>query len=97
MLLLICLGLLTFFVAKYLFRSKEKDLSGQVVLVTGGANGLGKEMCKKFARLGCKLAVADLDLANAEKTVKEILAKGACKEAHAYKVIFGKIIISVIC
>lgn len=54
-------------------------------------------MCKKFARLGCKLAVADIDLANAEKTVKEILAKGACKEAHAYKVIFSEIVIYDIC
>lgn len=69
-----------------MFKPKEKDLIGQVVLVTGGANGLGKELCARFARLGCKIAVADLDLTNAEKTVQEILDKGICKAAQAYKV-----------
>lgn len=92
MLLLLGLGLITVFALKYFFATQPKDLTGQTVLVTGGANGLGKELCMRFARLGCKLAVADLDLDNAKKTVKEILAKGVCKEAWAYKVCFWSVL-----
>lgn len=71
---------------KFLLNLRKKNVTGQVVLVTGGANGLGKELCLGFARLGCKIAVVDLDLENAEKTVKEILAEGVCTHARAYKV-----------
>lgn len=88
MIYLICLTLITLFIFKYILKPKEKDLTGQVVLVTGGANGLGKELCTAFARFGCKIAVVDLDLINAEKTVQEMLAEGVCTEARAYKVYF---------
>lgn len=65
---------------------KAKDIKGQVVLITGGANGLGKEIAFQLSKLGCKIAIADLDFVNAEKTVQEILIKGGCKDAKAYKV-----------
>lgn len=68
-----------------MFFHKAKDMENQVVLITGGANGLGKEIAFQLSKLGCKIAIADLDMVNAEKTVQEILA-GGCKEARAYKV-----------
>lgn len=83
---LIAIVPIVIFILIYLYLTKEKDLTGQVVLVTGGANGLGKELCTRFACLRCKIAIADIDLANAEDTVQEIHAKGFCKGARAYKV-----------
>uniref|UniRef100_A0A336LIP4 CSON005996 protein n=1 Tax=Culicoides sonorensis TaxID=179676 RepID=A0A336LIP4_CULSO len=80
--------LIIFFSIRYvkmIFR-KPKNLRDQIVLITGGANGLGKEIALQLSRLGCKIAIADLDIANAEKTVQEILLEGNCKHAKAYKI-----------
>jgi NAD(P)-dependent dehydrogenase (short-subunit alcohol dehydrogenase family) len=36
-------------------------LEGKVAVVTGGASGIGRAMCERFAGEGAKVAVADLD------------------------------------
>src|SRR6185312_4650352 len=42
------------------------QVSGKVVVVTGGANGIGKALCEVFHRAGAaKVIVADMDSANA--------------------------------
>ena len=42
------------------------DLAGKVVIVTGGANGIGKALCERFHRAGArKVIVADLEEDNA--------------------------------
>jgi len=38
-----------------------RRLVGKVAVVTGGASGIGRAMCERFAAEGAKVAVADLD------------------------------------
>ena len=37
------------------------DFAGQTVVVTGGAGGIGREICAAFAEHGAHVVVADLD------------------------------------
>ena len=49
------------------------ELRDKVVLVTGGANGIGRALCERFAAEGVRgLAVVDLDVANAERVAEPI-------------------------
>ena len=48
------------------------NIQGQVAFVTGGGSGLGEATARELARLGAKVAVLDINLANAEKVVAEI-------------------------
>src|SRR5579884_3178985 len=48
------------------------NLAGKVVVVTGGANGIGRALCRRFASEGAKVAVADLQLDAANKVAGEI-------------------------
>ena len=64
-------------------------LDGKVAIVTGAARGLGRAYARRLARLGAKVAIADLDLKSyrefdaeakdmtAESTVAEIEASGS--------------------
>jgi meso-butanediol dehydrogenase/(S,S)-butanediol dehydrogenase/diacetyl reductase len=53
------------------------DLRDQVALVTGAARGIGRGVAMELARVGAGVVVADIDLAQAEATVKDIIAMGA--------------------
>ncbi len=48
-------------------------VAGKVVVVTGGANGIGRALCETFHRAGAaKVVVADLDVAGAQAVAASI-------------------------
>lgn len=48
----------------------------KVVIVTGGASGVGRELSKALGRSGAVVVTADINLDGAKKTVSEIKAEG---------------------
>jgi NAD(P)-dependent dehydrogenase (short-subunit alcohol dehydrogenase family) len=58
-------------------------LSGRVVVVVGGASGIGRAAAKALARQGARLVIADFDSARMERTVEEILQMGTSEAALA--------------
>ena len=51
--------------------------AGDVVVVTGGAGGFGRAFCKRFARMGARLSIWDLDAKGGEAILAEVRALGA--------------------
>jgi all-trans-retinol dehydrogenase (NAD+) len=50
---------------------KVHTVKNQLCLVTGGANGLGREIAMRFAKEGCDIAIADI--INTDNAVEEII------------------------
>ena len=48
----------------------DNSINNKVVLITGAAGGLGRAFALAFAKLGAKVAVADLNTEGAEETAK---------------------------
>jgi 3-oxoacyl-[acyl-carrier protein] reductase len=56
--------------------SSSKKLSGQYAIVTGAAGGLGEAIAKALAGEGASVAVADLNLSEAQRVEAEIRKDG---------------------
>ena len=57
-------------------------MQGKVVLVTGGAAGIGRATARRFAQEVAKVAICDLNEVAGQATVDELLALGADAAYH---------------
>ncbi|QRN03230.1 3-hydroxybutyrate dehydrogenase [Legionella sp. MW5194] len=62
------------------------QLKNKVSVVTGAASGIGREIAHLYAREGSKVAIADLNLNQAQAVADEIKAKGGQAMAVAMNV-----------
>lgn len=53
------------------------DLSGQVVLVTGGSRGLGLLLARAFAEAGCRVAICARDPEELDRAASDLASRGA--------------------
>jgi len=54
----------------------SNHIEGKVIIVTGAASGFGRLVCQKAARLGARLACADIDGSGLEEVVAQITSTG---------------------
>ncbi|XP_039381171.1 short-chain dehydrogenase/reductase family 16C member 6-like isoform X2 [Mauremys reevesii] len=62
----------------------KKNVAGEIVLITGAANGIGRQIALNFARLGATLVFWDIDEEGNKETIKLAKENGA-KGVYAYK------------
>lgn len=48
------------------------EVQGKIVVITGGAKGIGAETARRFVKYGASVVVVDLDDGSGEKLVKEL-------------------------
>ena len=53
-----------------------KRAQDKVVIITGGANGIGRVSALRFAAEGAHVVIWDIDAAKAEDTRTKIIARG---------------------
>lgn len=60
---------------------EDFDFSGKTVLVTGGAQGIGRAIVEAFALRGARVMIADLRLAQAQALAEDLTARSCQVEA----------------
>ena len=51
-------------------------MTGKVVVITGGASGIGRATALAFARQGAKVVIGDVDVKGAQETIEAIRSNG---------------------
>lgn len=65
-------------------RNDRGELQGKIAVVTGGGRGIGRAIATRLAEAGADVAVADIDIALANKTAEELSEK--CGKSVAIQV-----------
>lgn len=63
-------------------RSRLDALTGRRAVVTGGASGLGRELCLQLGRKGWRVAVVDIDGRAAQETVRLVEREGGSARSY---------------
>lgn len=58
--------------SKWIVRTREKSVVGQVCLITGAGSGLGRLFAKEFARRGATLVLWDINREGNEETAEMV-------------------------
>jgi NAD(P)-dependent dehydrogenase (short-subunit alcohol dehydrogenase family) len=61
--------------AMYL-RSRQREIAGDVVLVTGGSRGLGLALARRFGREGCRVAICARDEDELQRAREDLSNRG---------------------
>jgi all-trans-retinol dehydrogenase (NAD+) len=64
------------------FTTEERDVSGDIVLITGAGHGMGKELALQYSALGATIVCWDINEKLNQETVKLLKSKG--KKAFGY-------------
>ncbi|XP_064597420.1 epidermal retinol dehydrogenase 2-like [Liolophura sinensis] len=67
---------------------QRKSVNNEIVLVTGAGSGIGRLLSIKFARLGCRLVLWDINESGNQETADEVKKYGA--RVYAYTVDLSK-------
>lgn len=51
-------------------------LKDRVAIVTGAAKGMGRAICVRFAQEGARVTIADIDMTEADETLRQVEAAG---------------------
>ena len=62
-------------IVMFFIPGKRKDVSGEIVLITGAGSGIGKLMALRFASLGSTVVCVDINKQANEETANEIQSK----------------------
>ncbi|XP_043264380.1 short-chain dehydrogenase/reductase family 16C member 6-like isoform X3 [Colletes gigas] len=85
---LLLLVKILYFIGEGIYRlfvpAEEKNVAGEIVLITGAGHGIGKELALKYASLGATVVCWDVNQEGNNETVNEIEQMGGTK-AHGYK------------
>src|SRR4030088_2841110 len=68
-------------------RARDFSVKDRVIIVTGGGQGIGRELSRQFAAAGATVVVADINHTNADRVRREIELSGG--KAGAVAVDFG--------
>lgn len=67
----------------FLLPQEPKDVSDDIILITGAGHGMGREVALRFGRLGAKIVCVDINAKGNEETVK--LIKQSKGQAYNYE------------